>query len=179
MILVRHGQTLFNLHYGATRQDPGIEDPGLTDLGREQAAAAAATLAPQGIEALVASPYRRALETADIIAGVLGVPVAIEPLVRERAAFICDIGTPSTGLARLWPHYRFDHIEEIWWRDLFETEAELDARCGHFRARMAAQPGWDRIAVVTHWGVIRSLTGERAENGQLLRFDPTAPPVPT
>ena len=44
MILMRHGQSHFNVHYGRTRQDPGLRDPGLTELGRQQAAAAAALL---------------------------------------------------------------------------------------------------------------------------------------
>jgi broad specificity phosphatase PhoE len=42
MFLLRHGQSYFNLHFGETRVDPGIEDPELTPLGIEQAAAAAA-----------------------------------------------------------------------------------------------------------------------------------------
>ena len=41
MILVRHGQSHFNLHFSATRVDPGIEDPELTDEGVRQAATAA------------------------------------------------------------------------------------------------------------------------------------------
>ncbi len=42
MFLLRHGQSYFNLHFTRTRVDPGIEDPELTPLGLEQAAAAAA-----------------------------------------------------------------------------------------------------------------------------------------
>jgi glucosyl-3-phosphoglycerate phosphatase len=38
MFLLRHGQSYFNQLYNATRVDPGIEDPGLTPLGLEQAA---------------------------------------------------------------------------------------------------------------------------------------------
>jgi len=38
---------------------------------------------------------------------------------------------------------------------------------------MAEHPEWHRIAVVTHWGVIRALTGITAGNGELIRFDPT------
>ncbi|MDH3235510.1 MAG: histidine phosphatase family protein, partial [Alphaproteobacteria bacterium] len=33
MILIRHAQSEFNVVYGKTRQDPGIEDPKLTDTG--------------------------------------------------------------------------------------------------------------------------------------------------
>ena len=45
MILVRHGESHFNRHYGATREDPGIADPGLTHEGIEQARQAARLVA--------------------------------------------------------------------------------------------------------------------------------------
>ncbi|WP_431268207.1 hypothetical protein [Dankookia sp. P2] len=37
VILLRHGQSAFNLHFGATGQDPGIPDAPLTPLGQAQA----------------------------------------------------------------------------------------------------------------------------------------------
>jgi broad specificity phosphatase PhoE len=45
MILLRHGQSEFNLHFTATKRDPGIPDPKLTGLGRDQAQRAAEALA--------------------------------------------------------------------------------------------------------------------------------------
>ena len=33
MILLRHGQSEFNLHFIATRRDPGIVDPHLIEFG--------------------------------------------------------------------------------------------------------------------------------------------------
>jgi precorrin-6x reductase len=41
MILLRHGQSEFNLLFTQTRKDPGIKDPRLTSLGHSQAEAAA------------------------------------------------------------------------------------------------------------------------------------------
>lgn len=61
MILLRHGQSLFNQHFTAKRRDPGIPDPPLTDLGRSQAERAARDLAEAGIGRIVTSPYTRAL----------------------------------------------------------------------------------------------------------------------
>src|SRR5579885_2924149 len=100
MILVRHGQSEFNVVFSVTRVDPGIRDPRLTAEGRRQAEAAAEALAGHGIERLIASPYHRALETAEIVARRLGVAIAVEPLVGERAAFACDVGTPRQSLKR-------------------------------------------------------------------------------
>ncbi len=173
MILIRHGQSAFNVVYGQTRRDPGIPDPALTDEGRRQAAALAETLRGQRVARLVASPYTRALETATIIAEALALPVAIDPVVRERAAFICDIGTHASELCRRWPRYRFDHLEEEWWPALDETEAGVAARALAFRRAMAGTPDWSEVAVISHWGFIRALTGQELGNGQTLRFDPT------
>lgn len=178
MILIRHGQSHFNLHYGQTRVDPGIPDPELTETGREQALAAAEVLRPRAVKRLIASPYTRALETAHIIADALALPITVEPLVRERAAFTCDIGTPPAELAKRWPKCAFAHLEERWWGVHEESEASVMARGLRFRALMAATPDWPAVAVVTHWGFIRALTGETVLNGAHLPFDPTAPRAP-
>jgi broad specificity phosphatase PhoE len=176
MILVRHGQSEWNAVYNRTRIDPNIPDPPLTAEGRRQAEAAAQVLARSGIERLLVSPYVRTLETAEIIAAHAGIAVVVEPMVRERAAFSCDIGTPRSRLATRWPQLSFDHVEEIWWPKEMESEAELDRRCGRFRAAARSLVDWQRVAVVTHWGFIRGITGAEARNGELIRFDPHALP---
>ncbi|MEX2642436.1 MAG: histidine phosphatase family protein [Acetobacterales bacterium] len=174
MILVRHCQSEFNAAFSRTRVDPGIADPGLTREGRMQAAGLGQSLAGKGIDRIVTSPYRRALQTAGTIAAALEVPVEINPLVRERAAFVCDIGTPASELARDWPAYDFSHIEEIWWPALEESEHEVQDRARLFCGEIVAAGVWESMLVVSHWGFIRQLTGQRVENGAVLRFDPRA-----
>src|SRR4051812_12706550 len=115
MILVRHGQSEFNVVYGATRKDPGIRDPVLTDLGRAQVRDAAERLAGEVARRVICSPYRRAIETAEIIAGRLELPITIEALVGERAAFSCDIGSSTAELAQRWPALAFHHLSDPWW----------------------------------------------------------------
>ncbi len=178
MILLRHGQTLWNLHYGQARIDPGLPDPGLTEEGRRQAEAAAAALAGRGIALLFASPYRRTLETAAAVARRLDVPVFVEPLLRERAGFSCDIGTGAGMLAQAWPALDFSALDEQWWCELGETHDRLRARARAFRTAMAARPDRSRICAVTHWGVIRALTGKPVENGAVREHDPSGPLPP-
>lgn len=172
MILVRHGQSEWNAVFNRTRIDPNIPDPPLTAEGRRQAAAAAEALARAGIERLLVSPYVRTLQTAEIIAARTAVAVTVEPLVRERAAFSCDVGTPRSRLAVRWPQLSFDHVEEIWWPSALESETELGHRCGRFRAAAKGLADWQRVAVVTHWGFIRGIAGVEARNGEMIRFDP-------
>jgi broad specificity phosphatase PhoE len=122
------------------------------------------------VRRLVTSPYRRALETAEIIAGALGVPVAIDPVVGERAAFSCDFGSGPLELARRWPAWSFDHLPEQWWPPHEEPETGLLARCSRFRGLTDALTDRDHVAIVSHWGFIRALTGLAVPNAAVVRF---------
>lgn len=170
MILARHAQSEWNLHYGRTRVDPGIPDAALTAEGERQAQALAAELAGHGLARLVASPYRRALQTAAIVAGELGLAVEVEPLVRERCVFSCDIGTPRSELERLWPALDFARLEERWWGELDETEESLLDRCRAFRAATDPLPDRHRVGVITHYGFILGLTGRAVPNATTVRL---------
>jgi len=174
MILVRHGQSHFNVHFAETRIDPGIVDPQLTEEGERQAREAGALLAGCGVRRIIASPYWRTLHTAEIIAEALGLPVTIESQVRERYCFTCDIGSLRADLARRWPAFDFGALPERWWPHSEESEEALAARCRSFREAQLSGNDWDGLLVVSHWGFIRGLTGEAVGNGVALRFDPVA-----
>ncbi|MCP4327013.1 MAG: histidine phosphatase family protein [Alphaproteobacteria bacterium] len=169
MILVRHGESEFNVVFSQTRIDPGIPDPKLTPTGHRQARNAAAALAGYGITRVISSPYTRTLQTAVIIAEALGVALEIEPLVRERGFFVCDIGTPAGDLAAAWPQHEFGHLDEVWWIE-DESDDALVARCDRFRERVVDHPAWPNLAVVAHWGFIRGLTGLQLGNGELVTY---------
>ena len=175
MILLRHGQSEFNLRFTATKKDPGIPDPPLTPLGQAQAEEAAEQLAGEGLRRIIASPYTRALQTAAPLARRLRIPVHVMPVVRERYAFSCDIGSPRMHLAMAWPEVDFRHVDEVWWPTIEEPHGDIEARAALFRAEMAALPDWRDTLVVSHWGFILAMTGERLMNGDWIRCDPAAP----
>ncbi|MEV0467969.1 bifunctional RNase H/acid phosphatase [Nocardia tengchongensis] len=80
LLLLRHGQTELSVQ----RRYSGRGNPPLTELGREQAAKAAAMLARKGgIEAIVCSPLSRARETAAAAGQALGLPVRELPGLTE------------------------------------------------------------------------------------------------
>ena len=80
LVLVRHGVTP---HTAAKKFSGGLKssNPGLSEEGRAQIRATAEWLSPiaEGVAAVVASPVRRTLESAEIIAEILGRTVDIEP----------------------------------------------------------------------------------------------------
>ncbi len=174
MFLLRHGQSYFNLHFSETRVDPGIEDPELTPLGAEQAAAAARRLAGAALTRIIVSPYTRAWQTAELIRAVHPVPVDIMPEVRERAAFVCDIGSPPDFLASRFPQHDFAHLPPRWWHEGIESSHETISRADAFRAMMAARDDSATTLLVSHWAFILALTGKSADNGEILEYDPGA-----
>ncbi|HEX6501444.1 MAG TPA: histidine phosphatase family protein [Micromonosporaceae bacterium] len=80
LVLWRHGQTMWN-HDGRFQ---GQEDVDLNETGRAQAAAAAGRLATLGVDAIVASDLRRAVDTADELARLTALPVRTDARLRER-----------------------------------------------------------------------------------------------
>jgi len=171
MILVRHGQSEFNVHYAKTRQDPGIRDPMITPLGREQAVAAAAVVAPLGVRRIVASPYRRTLETAEVLAEALALEIEVNPVVAERAVSTAEIGTPRSHLVTRWRQIDFSILPETWWPEA-EEDHHVETRARLFRDEAIGMEDWRHVLVVTHWGFIRALTGHQMPNCGVVRFDP-------
>jgi broad specificity phosphatase PhoE len=175
-LLIRHAESVWNEHFGASRIDVGLPDPPLTTRGVEQAHRAAERLRDARLSRLIASPYRRTLQTAGILAAELGLPITIDPTVRERCAFSCDQGSPPADLAREWPELDFSGLEEVWWGGVIESWPSLAARCAAFRARILAAPDRDEVAVVSHWGFIRGLTGAELHNTDSIRLAHDAAP---
>jgi broad specificity phosphatase PhoE len=171
VILVRHGEGFWNTRFHKARIDAAIPDPTLTETGRQQARLAAERLGEHGISRLIASPYRRTLETAAIIGERLGLDIEVDPLVRERCAFSCDQGSPASTLATLWPDIDFSGLEEIWWGRRIESQASIDRRARAFARTMARTADWQRAAVISHWGFIRASTGRSLGNAELVRWD--------
>jgi probable phosphoglycerate mutase len=73
LVLVRHA---LPVRIDAT-EDGTPADPGLDEIGRQQAERVLAALAGQEVSALYASPARRARETAAPLAASLGLPVTV------------------------------------------------------------------------------------------------------
>ena len=99
LLVVRHGQSEWN----AIGRWQGRADPPLTDEGRRQAAEAAKVLGT--FDAVVASPLVRAVETASVLAGHLGIgPVLTDPDLMERDAGEWQ-GLTRGQIEMEWPGY--------------------------------------------------------------------------
>ena len=96
VFLVRHGQALSNLDPAPDLPKDALDH--LTTLGREQATQAGQALRGQGVSRVLTSPARRARETAELVAGVLGAPEAT-PEARLRPL---ELGNAGDGRPLDW-----------------------------------------------------------------------------
>jgi len=87
VLVVRHGQTHFNVEGRLPGQIPGV---GLTDEGRRQAHQAAVALSALPLSAIIASPLERARDTAAIIARGWALPIRLDPRLMDT-----DVGAWS------------------------------------------------------------------------------------
>jgi glucosyl-3-phosphoglycerate phosphatase len=92
--------------------------------------------------------------------------------VRERAAFVCDIGSPPHRLADRFPQHDFAHLPARWWHEGVEAQEETNARAEAFRSLMAARDDDTTTLLVSHWAFILALTGVSLANGEWLEYDP-------
>jgi probable phosphoglycerate mutase len=152
-LLLRHGQTPMSVQ----KRYAGRSDVPLTDAGVAQAAAAAKRLAPAGIDAIVASPLRRTVQTAGEVAAVTGLPVAAEDGFRET-----DFGA--------WEGLTFAEVRERWPSEMTawladpevappggESFAEVSERVTAALQRVLAGRTGQRILIVSHVTPIKTL----------------------
>jgi broad specificity phosphatase PhoE len=109
-LLLRHGQTPMSVQ----KRYAGRSDAPLTDVGLQQAAAAAKHLASAGLDVIVTSPLQRAVRTAEEVAGVTGAPLVTDEGFRET-----DFGA--------WEGLTFAEVRERWPAELRTWLADPDA----------------------------------------------------
>lgn len=149
LILVRHGETDWN----AQHRWQGHSDTELNDAGREQARRLAEGLGR--VDALYSSDLSRARETAEILAGTIGVEVRFDQRLRERG-FGAWEGLTTEEIESSFPD------EQRRWRagigagahnaEPFEAFA---ARVGSFVEEIGQRHVGEEVLVVAHGGTIR------------------------
>ncbi len=158
LVLLRHGRTASN----AEGRFQGHLDVPLDDVGLAQAEAAGRALAAElaekvaaGAVRVVASDLSRARRTAEIVAGHLGLPVTVDPALRERD------GGSWQGLTR--EEIKARHGEEFarWMagEDLVigggESLGQAWRRCEAGMSRLAAEQDGGVLVVVGHGASLR------------------------
>lgn len=152
--LVRHAESEWN----ATGRWQGHADPPLSARGAEQARELAARLTGQPASLLLCSDLLRARQTAEPLAEALGVPLQVDPRLREL-----DVGTWSglrrEEIERLDPDglARFESGDPAFRPGDGESRREIRARARRAISHWITEQPVGRIVIVTHLGFIRAL----------------------
>lgn len=101
LFLVRHGETVWNKE---TRLQGGGSDIDLNDEGKEQAQKAAEALKGEKLRAIVSSTLKRAIYTAEAIAGYHKMRVQTYPELKEIDAGKID-GLKMEEISRIQPEF--------------------------------------------------------------------------
>lgn len=154
ILLIRHGETTWN----RSGRVQGWQDSPLSEVGVAQAQALAERFAGDRVERLISSDLGRAQDTAAPIAGRLGIAIELDPGIRERNYGILE--------GRTYDEIERDHPEAYAFlrrRDPAyvipdgESGAGFGSRVLGALERIAAEHSGNRIAVVTHGGVLSEL----------------------
>jgi len=158
ILLIRHGETDWNVE----KRLQGHSDIALNAEGVRQAAALGRVLRDEPLDAIYSSDLQRARNTAQAIATARGMALQIDAGLRER----CYGG--FEGLLHDEIHQRYPDDFVAWKaRELdvrypdgvhrSETLREFAARAMSSVSRLASIAGHNKIAVVTHGGVLDTL----------------------
>lgn len=157
-LLGRHGATAYSLEKRFSGS--GGADPALAPLGEQQAEALAREIAARGgVDAIVASPLLRTLQTAERVAHATGAAIDIEPGIAE-----CSFGE--------WDGYTFAEVNQRWPVELAawlastdvappggESFAECRDRVDRARRDLLTRHAGQRVAVISHVTPIKLMTG--------------------
>lgn len=135
--LARHGQTPLN--QGDHLR--GLADPPLNETGQDQARRLGAVLGPRNPAAVVASPLRRAVETAQPVADRVGLPVATDQCLLDR-----DYG-PQTGVSKKEVIERWGSVDDA---PGVEPEAAVRERAVRGLTELASRHRGGTVVVVSH-----------------------------
>ncbi len=157
LIIIRHGQSLWN-QIGRIQGQQDIE---LSELGLRQARAVGQRLRTVRLDAVYASPLRRAVQTAEAIAGPHNLPIHIDPDLAE-----IDHGAWE-GLTEAEVAQNFGRLLDLWRTrparvQMPEGEHYYDCKRRSLIAleRIAQSHPGQTVAIVTHDVVVRCASAD-------------------
>lgn len=167
LVLVRHAEP----HRVDATEHGGAADPGLTERGRRQADALAEWLRDEDVAAVLASPLRRAIETAAPVAATHG----------HELEIVDDLAEYDRHSTTYIPVEELRGTDSPEWRAMQAGQLHevADGDPAAFRARVVdgiesivERHAGQTVVVVTHGGVINAYVGHVVGVDTPLWFEP-------
>jgi probable phosphoglycerate mutase len=168
VLIVRHGQSTFNVQQ---RYQGRSDEPVLTDRGAATAVQVGRHLVTERVDAIISSPLRRALQTAEIITAILRQDGHDEPSLNTNDDLM-EVDLPQwEGLALEAVRQQFPDSHRIWrdqphefrmsatGRSTFFPVRELFDQANRFWQKFLRHHAGHTVALVTHGGTARALIG--------------------
>lgn len=164
LILIRHGEPV------REKRADGGSDPDLHERGRQQAELLGAYVAEESVDALYSSSMRRALSTAEYVAGATSLDIKVDDDLVEfdhgASEYIPVEEMRATGDPR---------YEQVFAGDFSAWGLDVEAfrrRAVEAVERVVSAHAGSRVAVVCHGGVINAYLGHVLGVSKLLFFQP-------
>lgn len=199
LVGIRHGHSMANAYmderpWGSPNfVDDTPVDARLSPRGRQEVEVLENDNNMPSVDVWVLSPLSRCLETFRYgkllsVAANKKCAIVIQPLLSERVYTQSDTGRSPKELQEEFPEFDFSGLEEQWWyvgesngnewrpADEGQTYGVPGEPFEAFESRMEALKQWLRqefagktVGLVTHWGVLKYLMNQEAENAQVVQ----------
>lgn len=155
--ILRHGQRQDSVNPDWHEKAERVHDPGLTDHGHWQAGRAGERLREEGIGEIYASPFLRAVQTANHVAEAIDDRFSLEPGLGEHLNPEWFDGFPEIldpeELAGRFPRLDRDHTPLV--EPTFpEDHHEAERRIGETARRLVAATTTRRLLLVGHGATV-------------------------
>ncbi len=154
--LIRHGQKVGE-----------AGDPGLTELGKEQAEKIANYLKDKNISKIISSTYKRAGETAEIINKTLNVGIKFDDRLRERMNWG---SIPNQSIEEFLKEWEYSNIRREYKPKAGISSLQSGKDAFNVISEISTSFPDSNNAVVTHGGVICDLLRNLFPDDKLREF---------
>jgi len=157
--------TLYLIRHGQKVGEAG--DPGLTELGKEQARKTAEFLKDKNISKIYSSTYKRTKETAEIIKNTLKVEIKFDDRLRERMNWG---SIPNQSLEEFLKEWEYSNLHREFKPKAGISSVQSGQDAFNVISEILISLPDSNIAIITHGGVICDLLRNLFSDSELRKF---------
>jgi len=157
--------TFYLIRHGLKVSEAG--DPGLTELGKEQARKTAEWLKDKNISKIISSTYKRTRETAEIINKTLNVGIKFDDRLRERMNWG---SIPNQTLEEFLKKWEYSNLHRDFKPEAGISSSQSGKDAFNVISEISTSLPNSNIAVITHGGVICDLLRNNFSDDELRKL---------